>query len=75
MCVVLGLPGLLMCVVLGLPGLLTRVVLGLPGLLADIGGGILADPAGFAGRPGQFLAQAAHSLPDVFPDLADDVAY
>ena len=29
---------------------------------------------GIRGRPGQLLAEAAHGLPDVFPDLADDVA-
>jgi hypothetical protein len=70
----LGLPPLLTGLVPRLPGLLAGVVAGLPGLLADVGGHFLAHPAGLAGRPGQFLAQAAHGLPDVFPDLTYDVA-
>ena len=69
-----GLPRLLAGLFLGLPGLLARLVAGLPGLLAHVGGHLPAHPAGLTGRPGQLLAQAAHGLPDVFPDLADDVA-
>src|SRR5439155_10815557 len=70
----LGLLHLLARLVAGLPRLFTGLVAGLPGLLADVGGHLLAHPAGLARRPGQLLAEAAHGLPDVFPDLADDVA-
>ncbi len=71
---VAGPPGLLLCLVPGLPGLRPGFVAGLLGLLAGVGGRGLAHPAGLAGGPGQLLAQAAHGLPDVLPDLADDVA-
>ena len=70
----LGLPDPLARVVAGLPGLVTSLVAGLPGLLAHVGGHLPAHPAGLTGRPGQLLAEAAHGLPDVLPDLADDVA-
>ena len=73
-CLFLGLPDLLARLVAGLPGLLTGLVAGLPALLAHVGGHLPARPAGLAGRPGQLLAEAAYGLPDVFPDLADDVA-
>jgi len=35
---------------------------------------LYAQTAGFAGGPGQLLAEAAHGLPDILLDLADDVA-
>src|SRR6185437_8371303 len=60
--------------VTGLLRLLTRLIAGLLGLLADVGGHLPAHPAGLTGRPGQLLAQAPHGLPDVLPDLTDDVA-
>ena len=68
------LPRLLLGLVPGLPGLRQGFVAVLLGLLAGVGGRVLAHPAGLAGSPGQLLAQAAHGLPDVLPDLADDVA-
>jgi hypothetical protein len=68
--VLLGLPDLLTPVFGGLPGLLP----GLPGLVENVGGRVLAGPAGLTGRERQFLAETAYGLPDVLPDLADDVA-
>ena len=70
----LGLLDLLARLVTGLLRLLARLVTGLRGLLADVRGHLPAHPAGLTGRPGQLLAQAAHGLPDVLPDLTDDVA-
>src|SRR6185437_13352469 len=70
----LGLLDLLERLVTGLLRLLAGLVPGLLGMLADVGGHLPAHPAGLAGRPGQLLAQAAHGLPDVLPDLTDDVA-
>jgi len=46
----------------------------LPGLVQDVGGRVLARPAGLTGRKRQFLAETAYGLPDVLPDLTDDVA-
>ena len=69
-----GLPGLLLGVLARLPGPLPGFVPGLPGLLAGVGAHVLARPAGLPGGPGQLLAQAAHGLPDVLPDLAHDIA-
>src|SRR6185437_8047146 len=69
-----GLPRLLTSLFLGLLDLLARLVAGLLGLLAHVGGHLPAHPAGLTGRPGQLLAQAPHGLPDVLPDLTDDVA-
>ena len=71
---VAGLPGLLQGLVAGLLGLLPGLLPGLPGLLAGVGVRVPAHPAGLAGGRGQLLAQAAHGLPDVLPDLPDDVA-
>ena len=74
-------PGLLARVVLGLPDYLAPFRPGLsgllaclPGLVADVGGRVLARPAGLTSRKRQFLAEAADGLPDVLPHLADDVA-
>src|SRR5580704_9411496 len=71
---VTGLLGLLLGLLVGLLGLLLGFVPGLAGLLAQVRGRVPAGPAGLAGGPGQLLAQAAHGLPDVLPDLAHDVA-
>src|SRR5262249_38785259 len=70
----LGLLDLIARLVTGLLGLLAGLVASLLGLLADVGGHLPAHPAGLTRRPGQLLAQAAHGLPDVLPDLTDDVA-
>jgi hypothetical protein len=45
-----------------------------PGLLAGLVPGVALGAAHLARGPGQLLAEAAHGVPDVLADLADDVA-
>jgi len=50
------------------------LVAGGPGLIAGLFPGLIPGLAVLVARgPGQSLAQAPYRVPDVFPDLADDV--